>query len=108
MAKEGMIESREKDEIVKLIVHHSFLHKGLETTRLLDSFGGEIDFCIRLVELSRCDNLGRFCEDTVDDAKYREILEALHSRRQMEIFRISETGHSMNDSECILDTFRNG
>ena len=107
MREEGMISQKEKEEIVKLVEYHSFLHGGLETARLLEAFGGETEFCIHLVQLSRCDNLGRFCEDTVDDAKYREILEVLHSRQQMEISRISVTGHSMNDSKIIPDAFGN-
>ena len=82
MREEGMIESREKDKIVKLIEHHSFLHKGLEIARLLDTFGGEIDFCIHLVELSRCDNLGRFSSETGNDAKYLQALEVLHRLRK--------------------------
>ena len=102
MRQEGMIDQGEKEEIIKLIENHSFLHKNPEMENLLEEFGEQIAFCIHLVQLSQCDNLGRFCADTADDAKYHKMLESLHSRQQVEIGRILTKEHCY---ERILEVY---
>ena len=77
MKKEDIINEKEKEEVIKLIAHHAFLHKYPETTALLEYFNGDRAFCIHLVELSRCDSLGRFCSDLPSEEKYQVLLKQL-------------------------------
>jgi len=93
MREEGMIDRTEKKEIIKLIAHHSFLYLHPDIEDLLDAFDRDLSFCIHLVEVSRCDNQGRFCSDTIDDAIYRNMLDDLHSRQEMEMNRIPAKRH---------------
>ncbi len=80
MIAEGMIDKKEKGEIIALIKYHSFLHRNLEIKNLLERFGDDRAFCIHLVQLSRCDSLGRFSADLPDDKRYQYILALLDER----------------------------
>ena len=77
MIEEHMIDISEKEEIVKLVENHSFLHRNDGIGDLLDAFEYDVGFCIHLTQLSRCDSLGRFCEDDTDDERYRILLDTL-------------------------------
>ena len=49
----------------------------LKIEKLLERFGEDKVFCVHLVQLSRCDTLGRFSADLPDDVKYQHILTLL-------------------------------
>jgi putative nucleotidyltransferase with HDIG domain len=80
MIEEGMIDDKERSEIIELIRQHSFLHRNLKIEKLLERFGEDKVFCIHLVQLSRCDTLGRFSADLPDDVKYQHILTLLDEK----------------------------
>ena len=77
MKSEKLINEEETQEILKLIEHHAFMHKNEDLSVLVDYFKGDIAFCIHLIELSRCDNLGRFCVDMSSNKKYDDWMEKL-------------------------------
>jgi len=77
MQSEQIIDEEENREILKLIEHHAFMHKNEDLLDLVEYFKGDIAFCIHLIELSRCDNLGRFCADISSGEKYEEWLKKL-------------------------------
>ena len=79
MEREGMINASEKREIIQLIASHSFLYTHDTAEEMLEAFHGDFGFCIRLVELCRCDTWGRFCEGKIDDGKYLALIDALIS-----------------------------
>jgi len=80
MMKEQIITVEEKKEIIALIEHHAFLHKHKEPNVLVKNFGNDIQFCIHLVQLSRCDSFGRFCSDSPNEEKYEGLLKELENR----------------------------
>ncbi len=81
MIQEDLISEQEKEVIIKLIENHSFLHNNTEVESLLEEFGDQIEFCTHLVQLSRCDSLGRFCMDLSNEEKYQRILDYLEILR---------------------------
>jgi putative nucleotidyltransferase with HDIG domain len=78
MQSEKIINVEENREILKLIEHHAFMHKNEDLLVFIEYFKGDIAFCIHLIELSRCDNLGRFCVDISSDKKYDKWLEKIN------------------------------
>ena len=82
MTEEEIVSSLEKNEIIKLIAEHAFLHKYKEVNALQEYFGDDKDFCIHLVQLSRCDSFGRFCPDLPSEEKYETLLKILYMSRQ--------------------------
>ena len=76
MIDHKMITLDEKMEIIELIEKHAFLHKVNNEEELYKVFKDRKTFYIHLVELNRCDSLGRFCpDDSVNDVKYSRLLE---------------------------------
>ena len=76
MFEQNMINSEEKAEIIELIEKHAFLHKVNDEEELYKVFKARKTFYIHLVQLNRCDSLGRFCADNSDnDVKYSRLLE---------------------------------
>ena len=77
MQREDIVNDKEKNEVIKLIFHHAFLHKHPYQEALIERFEGDKIFCIHLVQLSRCDSLGRFCADILSEEKYQVLLDQL-------------------------------
>jgi len=77
MLCEEMITREEYDEILALIRHHGILYKISELSLLIEKFNGNLLFCKHLVELVRCDTLGRFCTDGYHTDKYDLMLSKL-------------------------------
>ncbi len=75
MVEENIINHKEHIEIKELIVHHSLLHKENDPKIIIEKLGGRIPLYISLVQLSRCDSLGRFCDDNdFSDEKYDKLI----------------------------------
>jgi len=75
MAEESIITMEEKDDIQELVRLHALLHHDLHEKELLERFGKRKSFYIHLVQLCRCDALGRFCEDDkFSDERYRKLI----------------------------------
>jgi len=79
MFLESLISIKEKEEIIQLIIHHAFLYEHSEANAMMNSFNGNRIFCIHLVELIRCDTLGRFCSDLPSEEKFISLLEEIES-----------------------------
>ena len=77
MKSEKLINEEENYEILKLIEHHAYMHKNEDLLVLVEYFKEDIAFCIHLIELSRCDSLGRFCSDISSGKKYDDWLERM-------------------------------
>lgn len=75
MQDEKIIDNKEASEIRELIVLHSLLHKVSDSQVLINQFQGQKSLYIHLVQLNRCDSLGRFCA-SIDftDVAYRQHL----------------------------------
>jgi len=75
MMDHKMITSDVKTEIVELIEKHAILHKVNDEKVLYEAFKNRKTFYIHLVQLNRCDSLGRFCADNnFDDEKYQKLI----------------------------------
>ncbi len=75
MLHDTMINEEELVEIKELISLHSLLHKEKNPHALFKLFKNKKSFYIHLVELHRCDTLGRFCADyCYDDTKHEKLL----------------------------------
>ncbi len=75
MIDQNMVTSDEKKEIIELIEKHSFLHKVNDEKVLYEVFKNRKTFYIHLVQLNRCDSLGRFSADNnFNDKKYRKLI----------------------------------
>ncbi len=85
MMNEDIINSIEKEEIYQLILHHAFLHKNPDPNTLIQDFNNQWVFCRNLVELSRCDSLGRFSADIFDDKKHKLFLGLIEDMENIEL-----------------------
>lgn len=75
MVEKSIINQDEKYVIKDLIVLHGLLHKVNDPIVLKKLFCNRKLFYIHLVQLSRCDELGRFCADNnVSDDKYDKLI----------------------------------
>ncbi len=63
MLEDEMIDKSEFSEIFALISLHSLLYKEKKSDLLTDKFKYDRERYLRLLELSRCDRIGRFCEE---------------------------------------------
>ncbi len=72
---EGHITHRELVEINELIALHSLLHKEIDPHELFMQFKNKKSLYIHLVQLNRCDALGRFCQDNgFSEEKYQRLI----------------------------------
>jgi putative nucleotidyltransferase with HDIG domain len=78
MIKEGMLNVHEKQIITQLILHHAFLYKHPDIDTMMAHFNNDKTFCTYLVELIRCDALGRFCYDLSDEKKFQDLFEQIN------------------------------
>jgi len=88
MVKEKMITQDESKEIFLLISLHSTFHKEKNIVTLFKKFRDQKSFFLHLVDLNRCDSLGRFCKDTQDYDKKESILRGLSLEMKEEFKKI--------------------
>jgi len=75
MWQKNIVNVEEKVEIKELVLLHALLHKEIGEEELLKRFENKKSFYIHLVQLSRCDSLGRFCIDNnFSDERYSKLL----------------------------------
>jgi len=75
LQKENIITHAEQIEIQELVLLHALLHHNLEEKELSKRFENRKSFYIHLVQLSRCDSLGRFCADNkFSDERYHKLM----------------------------------
>ena len=74
MMQKNIINKKESLEIKELIALHSVLHKVKDPHELFKLFEHKKTLYIHLVQLNRCDALGRFCADTNFDTKKYDTL----------------------------------
>lgn len=75
MVHENMISKEEQNEIQELVLLHGLLHNEIDEENLLERFENRKSFYMHLVELCRCDSLGRFCTDNnSSDKKYHKLV----------------------------------
>jgi len=77
LIREKVLTEEEKQQVLKLIEHHSFLHKYVDPNILLEYFNNDKIFCKYLVHLARSDSFGRFSADPLTEKKYYDILKYL-------------------------------
>ncbi len=75
MLEESIINREEQVEIQELVLLHALLHHDLNEEELLEHFENSKSFYIHLVQLCRCDSLGRFCADNkFSDERYHKLI----------------------------------
>ncbi len=75
MVQENIISKEEQIEIQELVLFHGLLHKEFDEKELLERFKNKKSFYIHLVQLCRCDSLGRFCADSkFNDERFHKLL----------------------------------
>ena len=74
MMQKNIINKKESLEIKELIALHSVLHKVKDPHELFKLFEHKKTLYIHLVQLNRCDALGRFCADMNFDTKKYDTL----------------------------------
>ena len=79
MVQEHIISKEEQIEIQELVLLHALLHKEIPEEKLLERFENRKFFYLHLVQLCRCDSLGRFCADNnFSDERYHKLIEYAH------------------------------
>ena len=81
MIYEAIIDEVEKQEVLQLIKHHAFLYKYSDPNALIRYFSGNKLFCRHLVELIRCDSLGRFSPDMGNEEKFEKLFDEIGTIR---------------------------
>jgi len=94
MQTKGWIDQSELYEILELIRYHGVLFKIEGIQELEKKFRHNLTFCRHLLELARCDTLGRFCVDGYNVKKYDEMLNALSIREKTEDRQNLSTQHT--------------
>jgi len=79
MIEEKMISMAEKKEIIKLTEHHSFLYKHNESNKMMQYFNGDKKFGKHLVELMRCDSLGRFSPSLPSEEYFQKLFDMIEA-----------------------------
>ncbi|MCF6244169.1 MAG: HD domain-containing protein [Sulfurovum sp.] len=75
MVQENIISKEEQIEIRELVLMHGFFHQDLNEKELSKHFMHRKSFYVYLVQLSRCDSLGRFCPDNrFSDERYDKLM----------------------------------
>lgn len=75
MVQESMISKEEQVEVQELVLLHALLHKEIDEKELLERFENKKSFYIHLVQLCRCDSLGRFCADSkFNDERFHQLI----------------------------------
>ena len=77
MKKAKMITQDEAIEVFLLIALHSVFHKDKNIVTLFQKFKNYKTLFLHLVDLNRCDNLGRFCENWKSFYQKESILRVL-------------------------------
>ncbi len=62
LIERSMLSRDEADEVIELISLHAYLYKESDIEAIYKKFKGEYELFKHLVELSVCDDFGRFCE----------------------------------------------
>lgn len=74
---EKMIDEDEFVEIFLLIALHSTFHKEKNILTLFNKFRNHKSLFIHLTQLSKCDSLGRFCDNNAYNYKKENVLQGL-------------------------------
>jgi len=84
MLQEGILNDYECLEVQELILKHSLLHKEVDPQELFNIFEHKKSVYIHLVQLNRCDALGRFCADNgFGDEKYERLISYAKNMQDM-------------------------
>ena len=72
MAKDGLIKKEQIDTILELILMHGYLQKQSDVDAVIEEFKGREDFLKLLVQVSECDDIGRFAKSVNIGVEFRE------------------------------------
>lgn len=79
MMEENTLTASEKNEVLDLIRYHGFLYKYSEPGAMMKYFNGNKIFCTHLVQLMRCDSLGRFCAEVPSEENFQKLFDEIES-----------------------------
>ncbi len=107
MRKEGLINKDEAVEIVLLVALHSTLYKVPDSKKLFGVFEHHKTLFIHLLELTKCDHLGRFCEDSSYDDNKERTLRSLAIKMKdkpfaTDMYALFETPLSLDKVESVI------
>jgi len=74
MANDGLIKACDIDTILELILKHGYLQKKESVDEVIEEFKGREEFLKLLVQVSECDDIGRFAQRSNKGAEFRAKL----------------------------------
>ena len=77
MINEKLVTQDEAVEVFLLIALHSLFHQDKNIVTLFEKFKNHKTLFLHLIDLNKCDNLGRFCKDWKNFYQTEDILRAL-------------------------------
>jgi len=72
MTKDSMIKKEQIDTILELILMHGYLQRKKDVDEVIEEFKGREEFLKLLVQVSECDDMGRFAKSANESAIFRE------------------------------------
>lgn len=110
MLDEHIINKDEFVEIFMLIALHSILHKEKNIKILFEQFKDYKNLYLHLVELNKCDNLGRFSETGSYTDETEKILKSLsqdmiNKKFPSKFYTLLDKTQSMNKIDFIIRSF---
>ena len=76
MINEKIVTQNEAVEVFLLIALHSLFHQDKNRDNIFEKFKNHKTLFLHLIDLNKCDNLGRFCEDWKNSYQMEDILRA--------------------------------
>ena len=112
MIDENMITKEEAIEVFLLIALHSVFHKDKNIVTLFEKFRNHKTLYLHLVDLNKCDNLGRFCEEWKNIYQKESILRGISKEMKDtllpdEITNLFETNASPDKIDSTINNLFN-
>lgn len=107
MIKENIVNKDEAVEIILLVALHSTFYKEKNIINLFNIFKNYKTLFTHLIELSKCDHIGRFCENSWYDYDREKTLKVLIIEMQdkpfsKKIYTLLDNTITLNDIDSII------
>lgn len=108
MLDEKMITKDEAVEIILLVALHSTFYKEKNIINLFNIFKNHKTLFIHLIELSKCDHLGRFCENILYDYNKEKSLKSLDREMQnkpfsVKLYDLLDNTTTLNEIDSLIE-----
>jgi len=108
MISEKIVTQDEAVEVFLLIALHSLFHKDKNINNIFEKFKNHKTMFLHLIDLNKCDNLGRFCKEWKNSYQMENILRAQASEmRDMpipnKITKLFNNNSSRNEIDSVIN-----